>query len=263
MNTQRLALHIIHKQIWSKIVCIAKRALDFKAIRILKCEYYNKWFSFRWDYYDRQKHQLPGFRQLVTEGVQVEYVEPIFPSLSFPSWTTIVTGLYPSHHNILGNYMLRLADEQFPETVFQLKDNSTKMEMWWQSAEPLWITATKSGQKVYLANFANCDVPFHGVNPTECTGYQYKDVNFKLREQLNKALIRFRQGYSLAMVSSAYTYIMHTMIFRLFISYNQFHNIQHYSNSRNFSRVFYNITHCFMRILYPLLDLVFNFIIDL
>ncbi|CAL8110121.1 unnamed protein product [Orchesella dallaii] len=156
--------------------------------------------GFRWDYFERQKHQLPGFRQLISNGIQVEYVEPIFPSLSFPSWNTLVTGVYPENHNILGNYMLFLGDDEFPESVFHLKDNSTQLAWWWQSAEPLWITATKAGHKSYLANFCRCDVPYEGIQPTECTGYMYQDVNFKLREHLNKAMSRFRQGYSLAMI---------------------------------------------------------------
>ena len=51
--------------------------------------------GFRWDYAERQPPgQTPNFDRFKTDGVRAEYVEPIFPANSFPSWTTIVTGKY-------------------------------------------------------------------------------------------------------------------------------------------------------------------------
>ncbi len=35
---------------------------------------------------------LPAFRQLHKEGVRAKWVNPIFPSLSYASWTTLSTG---------------------------------------------------------------------------------------------------------------------------------------------------------------------------
>ena len=49
--------------------------------------------GFRWDYISqRSDSEVPNFKKFVKNGVTVDYVEPIFPSLSFPSWTTISTG---------------------------------------------------------------------------------------------------------------------------------------------------------------------------
>lgn len=158
------------------------------------------YLRFRWDYYERQKSQLPGLTQLISNGVQAQWVEPIFPSLSFPSWTTIATGLYPENHNVLGNYMLHLGEEELPETVFHLKDNSTMLPLWWDSAEPIWITATKNYKKVFMANWARCEVPFEGILPAECTGYTYQSINTRFRDDLNTAVKRLKNGFSLAMV---------------------------------------------------------------
>jgi predicted AlkP superfamily pyrophosphatase or phosphodiesterase len=36
--------------------------------------------------------EIPNLKRFISEGVSAEYVQPIFPSMSFPSWTTIVTG---------------------------------------------------------------------------------------------------------------------------------------------------------------------------
>jgi predicted AlkP superfamily pyrophosphatase or phosphodiesterase len=47
----------------------------------------------RWDYFKRAEEYHPGFKTIKDEGVVVEYVQPNFPSVSFPSWTTINTGI--------------------------------------------------------------------------------------------------------------------------------------------------------------------------
>ncbi len=49
--------------------------------------------GFRWDYLDDlSEDDVPVFKQFLSEGVKAEYTQPIYPSVSFPSWTTIVTG---------------------------------------------------------------------------------------------------------------------------------------------------------------------------
>lgn len=49
--------------------------------------------GFRWDYLDRLgPEEVPNFSSFITDGVKADYVQPIYPSISFPSWTTIATG---------------------------------------------------------------------------------------------------------------------------------------------------------------------------
>lgn len=47
--------------------------------------------GFRYDYMD-DLHALPGFRELVGNGVKVDYMTPDFPSLSYPNYYSIMTG---------------------------------------------------------------------------------------------------------------------------------------------------------------------------
>lgn len=47
--------------------------------------------GFRYDYID-DLHALPGFRELVTNGVKVDYMTPDFPSLSYPNYYSLMTG---------------------------------------------------------------------------------------------------------------------------------------------------------------------------
>lgn len=50
--------------------------------------------GFRWDYAERlTAKEVPAFSRLRDEGVRTRYVEPNFPSISMPSWTTIATGM--------------------------------------------------------------------------------------------------------------------------------------------------------------------------
>lgn len=47
--------------------------------------------GFRYDYLD-DLDALPGFRELVSRGVKVDYMTPDFPSLSYPNYYTLMTG---------------------------------------------------------------------------------------------------------------------------------------------------------------------------
>lgn len=47
--------------------------------------------GFRYDYMDDLR-DLPGFRELVENGVKVDYLTPDFPSLSYPNYYSLMTG---------------------------------------------------------------------------------------------------------------------------------------------------------------------------
>jgi ectonucleotide pyrophosphatase/phosphodiesterase family protein 6 len=48
--------------------------------------------GFKWDYFDNLRLDLPGFKQLFNEGVKSEYLEPVFPSLSYTNYYSLMTG---------------------------------------------------------------------------------------------------------------------------------------------------------------------------
>ncbi|CAL8092393.1 unnamed protein product [Orchesella dallaii] len=134
--------------------------------------------GFRWDYYDRQKEELPGFSEFLSKGVQAQWLEPSFPSNSYACWTTISTGVYPEVHGILDNFMF---DQQF-QAVFDFKnETSVSIEHWWQNVEPIWITATRHGRKALLHRWSSCDVPFDGLEPETCMSY-YQHLNQSIEE---------------------------------------------------------------------------------
>ena len=57
--------------------------------------------GFRADYATREDPStVPTFTRFEREGVMAKYVQPIYPALSMPSWTTIVTGMTHEGNNI-------------------------------------------------------------------------------------------------------------------------------------------------------------------
>lgn len=49
--------------------------------------------------------ELPNIRELIQNGVWAESSETVFPSITHPSHTTIMTGVMPRIHGVLGNTM--------------------------------------------------------------------------------------------------------------------------------------------------------------
>ena len=47
--------------------------------------------------------QLPNFKRFFKEAVVCDSVESVYPSLTYPAHTTMVTGKYPIHHGIVNN----------------------------------------------------------------------------------------------------------------------------------------------------------------
>src|SRR5678816_3486576 len=95
--------------------------------------------GWRWDYIDRQP--APNLKALAARGVHATAMIPSFPVLTFPNHYTIVTGLYPEHHGIVGNTM---RDASMPERFTQSSETA-KDGRWW-GGEPVWVTAVRQGR---------------------------------------------------------------------------------------------------------------------
>lgn len=52
---------------------------------------------------DEHLDELPNLRRLVATGTRVRQVRGIYPTLTYPSHTTIITGQYPRAHGIINN----------------------------------------------------------------------------------------------------------------------------------------------------------------
>ena len=88
----------------------------------------------------------PTLNQFIAEGVSPKYMKPSFPSVTFPNHYTLVTGLYPESHGVVGNTFW----DPDLQAEFHYTDPAKSMQpKWWAEGEPLWVTAEK--QKVKAA----------------------------------------------------------------------------------------------------------------
>lgn len=59
-------------------------------------------------------------------------MSPIYPSVSYPDWTTLVTGLWAESHGIVGNFIYDPEDG----SSFMLDDDERtgekKVKNWWR-----------------------------------------------------------------------------------------------------------------------------------
>lgn len=92
-----------------------------------------------------QRGITPTLRQFIAQGVSPRYMHPSFPSVTFPNHYTLVTGLYPESHGIVGNtFWAPELDESFRT------EKGSMEEKWWTGAEPIWVTAEKQSVKTAI-----------------------------------------------------------------------------------------------------------------
>ena len=85
--------------------------------------------GFRPDYLDRSI--TPRLSKLKADGVFAP-MRPSFPTKTFPNHYTLVTGLRPDHHGIVGNNMI---DPVRPGQMFSLSDPKQLLDLfWWDGA---------------------------------------------------------------------------------------------------------------------------------
>ncbi|MFL5459559.1 MAG: ectonucleotide pyrophosphatase/phosphodiesterase [Gemmatimonadales bacterium] len=100
-------------------------------------------------------------RELARQGVQARWMTPVFPSLTFPNFYSIATGLYPEHHGIVSNTMVDSALGNF-----SLRDRSSVEDQRWWGGEPIWVTAVKQNQRAATYFWPGSEAPIKRVRPT-------------------------------------------------------------------------------------------------
>lgn len=115
--------------------------------------------GWRWDY--DTKAPAPNLRSLIARGVRAENLVPSFPSKTFPNHYTIVTGLYPGHHGIVGN---AIRDPETGRTFTRTAPRELRDPMWW-GGEPIWVTAERQGQPTASMFWVGTEAPIRGIQP--------------------------------------------------------------------------------------------------
>ena len=112
--------------------------------------------GFRWDYL--QRYEAPTLRQLAAAGGHIRSLTPSYPSKTFPNHYTLVTGLRPAHHGIVGNWFY---DPATGESFGMKKPESNTNPRWW-GGEPIWITAERQGVRSGCYFWPGSEAPHDG-----------------------------------------------------------------------------------------------------
>lgn len=118
--------------------------------------------GFRADYINRGV--TPHLKQLANTGLSGK-LKPSFPTKTFPNHYAMVTGKRPDHSGLVGNSMI---DPRRPGVTFSLSDpKQAKDPFWWNEAEPIWVTAEKTGIRTATMFWPGSEVEIHGQRPTD------------------------------------------------------------------------------------------------
>lgn len=115
--------------------------------------------GFRNDYFERGLS--PNLERIARDGVRADWMNPSYPSLTFPNHYSIVTGLRPDHHGIVHNSMW-----EDGLGVFRVADRKAVGDTRWWGGEPIWVGAEKAGLRSATLFWPGSEAPVQGLRPT-------------------------------------------------------------------------------------------------
>ena len=105
---------------------------------------------------------MPTLDALAAHGVHADWMNPSYPSLTFPNHYTVVTGLRPDHHGIVNNTMHDPA-----LGAFSLGNREAVEDPRWWGGEPAWVTLQKHGGHAATMFWPGSEAPIAGMHPDE------------------------------------------------------------------------------------------------
>ena len=103
----------------------------------------------------------PNINALAARGVTTSAMRPSFPALTFPNHYTLVTGLRPDHHGVVGNTMQDAELGRFSMAIRTAVEDAR----WWNGGEPIWVTAEKAGIPTATMFWPGSDAAIGGIRP--------------------------------------------------------------------------------------------------
>ncbi|MBD8634984.1 ectonucleotide pyrophosphatase/phosphodiesterase [Stenotrophomonas sp. CFBP 13725] len=117
----------------------------------------------------------PNLQRIIDSGVRAKWMNPSYPSLTFPNHYTLVTGLRPDKHGIIHNSM---DDGQLGP--FKLSDRDTVTKPAWWGGEPIWVSAEQAGVRTATWSWPGSEAEVKGVRPSQWRQYDER-VPFERR----------------------------------------------------------------------------------
>lgn len=114
---------------------------------------------------------------------RAQYMQPIFPTLTFPNHWSLLTGLYASSHGIVAN---DFTDASTGEQFYYTSPDKSWDAGWW-GGEPVWATAERSGVNTAVLMWPGPPVTAAGITPRYFQKYESGpewNLNGRLRQVL-------------------------------------------------------------------------------
>lgn len=105
-------------------------------------------------------------RRLASEGSRAAWMQPSYPSLTFPNHYTLVTGLHPDRHGIINNSM---QDPQLGQFAAHLR-HAVEDGRWW-GGEPIWVSAQRQGLRAATLFWPGSEAEIQGIRPYDWLPY--------------------------------------------------------------------------------------------
>jgi predicted AlkP superfamily pyrophosphatase or phosphodiesterase len=173
-----LLLSILHAQDSTRLRALTKPEVDLPDTnqhiitgRLNRRDQINKPYiilisadGFRYDLAD--KYHAENLIRLRSSGVAAAFMQPVFPSLTFPNHYSIATGDYAAHDGIVDNTFFDPVKKQ----VYAMGNRRAVEDSSWYAATPIWVLAEK--QQMLTASFywVGTEAAIRGIRPT----YYYK-----------------------------------------------------------------------------------------
>lgn len=120
--------------------------------------------AFRADYLSNDA--TPNLARIAREGTHAAWMNPSYPSLTFPNHYTLATGLRPDHHGVIHN---RMSDSGIGD--FAVADRKAVDDVRWWGGEPIWVTAEKQGVRSASWAWPGSSAAIGGVRPSRWVAY--------------------------------------------------------------------------------------------
>ncbi len=134
--------------------------------------------GWRWDYHT--KSSVENLRRLMARGVRAEGLIPSFPTKTFPNHYTLVTGLYPGRHGVVGNSM---RDPRTGRLFTMQKREEVSDAMWW-GGDPIWNAVQRAGRTSAAMFWPGSEAPIGGMRPTYWMPYAHDRPNGERVDQV-------------------------------------------------------------------------------
>ena len=122
--------------------------------------------GFRFDYWDLA--EIPALQRLADGGLKADSLHHSFPTKTFPTHYTLVTGRHPGTHGVVANSMW----DPKRDARFSLGNRDAVGDgYWYAGGEPIWVTTENQGLTAATFFWPGSEARIHGVRPTDWKPY--------------------------------------------------------------------------------------------